>query len=360
MLGFLLGSAAVGAGIGGLLNYVFSDSNDAPYYDAGATMVHWVNVGTSWGFLITIEDIPGWLLDKYKNKELVIYSEFFDCENGEQVISFNDDYKNPDGYLMSGCKCIIQYGEKYSFFVPYSAFLCEEIENLEARIRFLDNGNCIMRTFPSWDFDIPQPYRIRYNQDCLLALGASILNDIINFDNEHWSDVYEVHANNLVNSIDLDNNNERFLARDYIDTWFYDDEYPIQDEEIEAFVSESNDDTLITIFNILVRVFQEPFADIENFGNILVKTAKYLNISEETFCEIFNSYFPQDISEDLEVLEIEEPLTADKIKTAYRKKCQEFHPDKYQNLNKKMQEFAQSELIRAKEAYDNLMEYIES
>ena len=80
--------------------------------------------------------------------------------------------------------------------------------------------------------------------------------------------------------------------------------------------------------------------------------------SEKYFYSITGKFLTPDLSEYLNILEIQEPITIDKVKNAYRRKCKEFHPDRYQDLNKKMQDFAASELIKAQEACNYLLNYL--
>lgn len=48
--------------------------------------------------------------------------------------------------------------------------------------------------------------------------------------------------------------------------------------------------------------------------------------------------------------------TIDEIKTAYREKINEYHPDKVQNMGKEIKELAQDKTIRINQAYSKIKE----
>lgn len=60
------------------------------------------------------------------------------------------------------------------------------------------------------------------------------------------------------------------------------------------------------------------------------------------------------IEDPYKVLEISPNATFEEIKTAYKNKCKEYHPDKYANAPKRIQEFATNEMAKINSAYNYL------
>ena len=99
------------------------------------------------------------------------------------------------------------------------------------------------------------------------------------------------------------------------------------------------------------------------------KKGRFLNI----FSNLFNSYKNQsanstqagsrsennnsnEIDKDpYEILGVEKNATKKEIQTAYKKKVQQYHPDKVSHLGEELQKVANEKFIEIKSAYDRLM-----
>lgn len=68
----------------------------------------------------------------------------------------------------------------------------------------------------------------------------------------------------------------------------------------------------------------------------------------------YNSNSEMSFDEAYKTLEISANATFEEIKTAYKNKCKEYHPDKYANAPKRIQEFATSEMAKINSAYNLL------
>ncbi|HPT46486.1 MAG TPA: TerB family tellurite resistance protein [Candidatus Rifleibacterium sp.] len=81
--------------------------------------------------------------------------------------------------------------------------------------------------------------------------------------------------------------------------------------------------------------------------------AGIIKISDTDFADI-SKKFVSDDQDEFSVLGIGKTKDFSLIKDAYRKKCLEFHPDRYQNLPESFQEFAKKQFQAVQDAFEKL------
>jgi len=84
-----------------------------------------------------------------------------------------------------------------------------------------------------------------------------------------------------------------------------------------------------------------------------------INVDNDSYAKI-RSQFSGLKDNDFQILGINEITDFSEIKSAYRRKCLEFHPDKYQNLPESFQEFAKQQFQIVQAAYERLRKRFEN
>lgn len=87
--------------------------------------------------------------------------------------------------------------------------------------------------------------------------------------------------------------------------------------------------------------------------NLLAQIAAYFNISQADFLSI-KAMFVKSVNWAYEVLEVEENISNDELKKAYRRMATRFHPDKVANLGEDAVEAAQKKFQKVQEAYEEI------
>ena len=125
----------------------------------------------------------------------------------------------------------------------------------------------------------------------------------------------------------------------------------------ESFYAKHHNDTelLIATTGVLLRLAMadEEFSHEEKA--ILNQCVSIFGLEEQDFQQHFETEQPQEPRKDrayhANVLGVEEHASFADIKTAYRKLCRQYHPDKVTHLGSKLKEVAEEELKRINESY---------
>ncbi len=104
------------------------------------------------------------------------------------------------------------------------------------------------------------------------------------------------------------------------------------------------DDLLIAFFLVYLFFFKPLINDFryKNNGNSNHKNSK------ENFSSVEKSFDPY------KVLELEKTASQQEIKSAYKKKVSEYHPDKVENLGPELKTLAMEKTIEINKAYEML------
>jgi DnaJ like chaperone protein len=87
--------------------------------------------------------------------------------------------------------------------------------------------------------------------------------------------------------------------------------------------------------------------------NIIDQIGSYLGISNAEMNSLKAMYF-RDAQSDYKILEIDEKVTDDEVKKAYRQMALKFHPDKVAQEGEEVQRAATEKFKKVQEAYENI------
>lgn len=92
-------------------------------------------------------------------------------------------------------------------------------------------------------------------------------------------------------------------------------------------------------------------SDIET--EVISRIAHLLNVSERDYNSI-KAMFVRDVNAAYKILEVDEKVSMDEIKKAYRKMAMKYHPDKVHHLGPDYQKDAQEKFRKINEAYEEI------
>lgn len=371
-----------------------------PRYDYNSSEIcyiyisHWICLNNQWGFKVNIcADIS-----VYEGERIDMVLWIKDGSSGEFLSSYISDYNDNNGLF----RLVRQFtkGKKdkaiYSFFIPYEVIDLYSIDDItytigiayanDYELFFLeefseyDNDRYYDENFDDYydciDYDqknsaffwnIPNPDRVKTAKDFFLFNARYNLDERYNYlsENEAKNILYKIFDNAIdIYQISNSNFSEKKESKRIINYFFavnyFDDAGIIKftPDEVYNNTKDFNQWEKNAIVIALVEVLILIGFDKNKIYNKLYYVLTDFGFSEKYFYSITGKFLTPDLSEYLNILEIQEPITIDKVKNAYRRKCKEFHPDRYQDLNKKMQDFAASELIKAQEACNYLLNYL--
>lgn len=109
----------------------------------------------------------------------------------------------------------------------------------------------------------------------------------------------------------------------------------------------------IQLLHYLFGIAQSDGQVSDQENRTLQQLAQWLNVPPMDFGSV-RGMFKHDIKADYEVLGVDESVSDEEVKKAYRKLAVRYHPDKVASLGEEYQKGAKEKFQRLQEAYDNI------
>lgn len=293
-----------------------------------------------------------------KGSNAIIFCYFRNEKKDKWIKALSEDFADDDGDLVTGTKSLCNsrvtvLNER--IFLPYGILDAKSFKNVFCYVFCQIEGDAepilfTKRKLDYYTYDENPREGTDENSPPILEAILAISAIVIKADGIVKSEEVRT-VKNFVSEVFGDDHEATEFAKETLKN-FLNNPPPL--ENIATVINQIETQAKISIVALLLNIAASDGSVPPNELEVINDFRQRVGINNDTFSQMSKEFLPRD-EEFMKILGISRPLTSEKVRNAYREKCKEFHPDKYQGLPPSFQEFAKVQFQKVQEAYEELI-----